>query len=107
MVPPSRSNKFVNCRRLFMADIFRGPLAIERQYLQLPLDRYRRRQKANLTVASLEFQLPCNRDRFSVSAQRTAEIRSGGQLQILSYAKFTLEHRNALLDRRQKQSFGA
>ena len=86
-----------------MSDVFRGPLAIQRQHLQLPLDRHRRRQKANLTVAGLIFEFSCNRDCFSVGGQRTAEIRCAGYLQILGYTEFALEHRDALIDRRQNR----
>ena len=93
-LPPGRSHNSLAAAALLVANIFRSPLPIEGQHLQLPLDRHRRRQKANLTIASLIFELPCNRDCFSVGAQRIAEIRCGGQLQILGYAECTLENRN-------------
>ena len=58
-----------------MTDILGRSLPIEWQDLELPLDRNRGWQKADLTIASLIVQFSCDRQGFAVRPQRIAELR--------------------------------
>ena len=92
---------------LLMPNILWRSLPIKGHDLQLPLNRNRSRQKANLAVAGLILKFPRNRDGFSVRPKRVAEIRCGGHLQVLADAERAFENGHALLDRRQIENFGA
>ncbi len=67
-----------------MANILGRSLPVERHDLQLPLNRNRSWQKANLAVAGLILELPRNRDCLSLRPQRIAELRRSVYLQILA-----------------------
>src|SRR5260370_29595012 len=77
------------------------------QELQLPLNRNRGRQKAYLAIARLIFQFARNRDRPSVRPKRFAEIRSRGNLHVLSDKKFALKDGDSLFNGRQVKNLGS
>jgi len=81
-----------------MPNILWRSLPIERHDLQLPLNRDRGRQKTNLAIAGLIFDLTRNRDEFTIRTKRVAEVRRRGHLHVLAGAECALEDRHALID---------
>src|ERR1700733_10181569 len=99
------SNSLYATVSLLVADIFGRSLPIEGQDPDLPLDRNRGRQKADLTIASLIVELARDRQGFPIRAQQTAELRRGAYLHVLTDAKSSLENRNSFVDRRHIKHF--
>jgi len=90
---------------LFVANVFRSALSIERQHLQTPLHRDGLRQEANLAVAGLVLDFSGNRQGFAIGAQRVAEIRRGADPDILADAECARKDWYALFDGRQIEDF--
>src|SRR5581483_507564 len=90
---------------LFVTNLLWSALAIERERLHVPLDRNRFGQKANLTVASLIFELACDRQRLAIIAKRVAELGSGADLDVFADAERAGENRNPFFDGGQEKCF--
>src|SRR6267142_1909455 len=86
--------------RLFVADVDWGAGAIEREDLDLPLDRDCGRDVAHGFVAGLIFELPGDRNALPVFAERTPESRTGVHLHFLTDAEFSFVYRHFFFDRR-------
>ena len=91
--------------KLFMANVFRSPLPVERQNLQMPLHGKAFGKEADLAVAGLILDLSRNGQGFAFRAQGVAEVRGGADLDVLPDAEGSGENGYALFDGRQIERF--
>ena len=91
---------------LSVPNVLGRALAIERQDLELPLQRQGIWQEARFAIACLIVERSGNPKNPSIGPKRIAEVRRGAYLYILPDTERPFEYGNALIYGRQEQNLG-